>query len=76
MNQGNLKRKEENLKDNNDNLISSQKIEEEHGMDELNKGSFVNELIDTIKKQIKTIPLIIWINQKLLIQWLEERRWR
>ena len=30
--------------------MSSQKIEEEHEMDELNKGSFVNELVDTIKK--------------------------
>ncbi len=46
-----MERKEDsNLKDNNDNLNSSQKIEEEHGMNKLNKVSFVNELVDTIKK--------------------------
>ena len=65
-------------------------------MDELNKGSFVNELVDTIKKtnednsinsmnpevviqwlevllkkKMKIMLLIVWINQKLLILWLK-----
>ena len=74
-------------------------------MDELNKGSFVNELVDSIKKtnednsinnmnkpevviqwlevllkkKMKIMLLIVWINQKLLIIWLKmllKKWWR
>ena len=65
-----MERKEDsNLKDNSDNSISSQKIEEEYGMDELNKGSFENELVNKSLLIMKTKDMCTQTKKKVQIGW-------